>query len=176
MTEGYIMKSKLLASLSAAVIGAAISLPNPAIAFHGGGGFGGMHGGFGGGGMHFGGGGFAGTGMHFGGAPAGSFHGMVTGRSAFVPGAGRFGGGSLGGQRFAGNRFNNFRVNNFAFRHRFFSRHHQFRDFAFLGAPFAVAWNWPYDYGYGGCWQQVWSGYGWQWINVCTGYNYGYGY
>ena len=45
------MKSKLLGYLSAAVLGAAIALPTPAMAFRGGGGFGGMHGGFGGGGM-----------------------------------------------------------------------------------------------------------------------------
>jgi hypothetical protein len=34
---------------------------------------------------------------------------------------------------------------------------------------------WPY-YGYGGCWQQVWTGYGYQWVNVCNDYGYGYGY
>ena len=62
--------------------------------------------------------------------------------------------------------------NNFAFRNRFFIRHHHFRNFAFFGAPFAVG----YDYGYGGCWQQLWTGYGWQWVNLCNGYGYGYGY
>jgi hypothetical protein len=83
------MKSKSLAYLSAAALGAAITIATPAMAFHGGG--------FGGGGMHFGGGGFGGGGMHFGGVPGGGMHfggmpsrGMVTGRSAFVPGAGRF--------------------------------------------------------------------------------------
>lgn len=67
------MKSKLLAYLFAAALGAAITIATPAtpaMAFRGGGGFGGggMHfggGGFGGGGMHFGGGGFGGGGMHF---------------------------------------------------------------------------------------------------------------
>jgi hypothetical protein len=161
------MKSKLLGCLCAAVLAAVSALPTPAMAFRGGGGFGGMHGGFGGGGMHFG-GGFGGGGMHFGGFPGGGFHGgMVTGRSAFVPGAGRFAGASFAGQRFSGNRFNNF-----AFQNRIFFRHNHFRNFAFFGAPFAVG----YDYGYGGCWQQVWTNYGWQGVNLCNGYGYGYGY
>lgn len=163
------MKSKLLGYLSVAVLGAAIALPTPAMAFRGGGGFGGMHGGFGGGGMHFG-GGFGGGGMRFGGggfAGSGFRGGMVTGRSAFVPRAGRFAGAPFASQRFGVNKFNNF-----AFRNRFFIRHHHFRNFAFFGAPFAVG----YDYGYGGCWQQLWTGYGWQWVNICNGYGYGYGY
>src|SRR5664279_2275060 len=101
------MKSKLLGCLSAAMLGAVFALPTPAMAFRGGGGLGGMHGGFGGGGMHFD-GGFGGGGMHFGGFPGG----MVTGRSAFVPGAGRFAGAPFVGQRFSGNRFNNFAFRN----------------------------------------------------------------
>ena len=91
------MKSKPLAYLSAAALGAAITIATPAMAFRGGGGFGG-------GGMHFGGGGFGGGGMHFGGVPGGGMHfggmpsrGMVTGRSAFVPGAGRFAGAPFAG-------------------------------------------------------------------------------
>ena len=73
------MKSKSLAYLSATALGAAITIATPAMAFHGGG--------FGGGGMHF--GGVPGGGMHFGGMPS---RGIVTGQSAFVPGAGRFAG------------------------------------------------------------------------------------
>lgn len=41
------MKNNLIGCLSAAVLGAAIALSTPAMAFRGGGGFGGMHGGFG---------------------------------------------------------------------------------------------------------------------------------
>jgi hypothetical protein len=151
--------------------GRARSGNRPSNASHGiprGGGFGGMHGGFGGGGMHFG-GGFGGGGMRFGGgglAGGGFRGGMVTGRSAFVPGTGRFAGAPFASQRFGANRFNNF-----AFRNRFFIRHHHFRNFAFFGVPFAVG----YAYGYGGCWRQVWTGYGWQWVNVCSDYgSYGY--
>ena len=88
--------------------------------------------------------------------------GMVTGRSAFVPGAGRFAG------RFGVNRFNNFAFRRNAF---FFRHHHHFRNFAFVGAGLGLG-LWPY-YGYGGCWQQVWTG---QWVNVCNDYGYGYGY
>src|ERR1019366_2442166 len=111
------MKSKLLGYLSVAVLGAAIALPTPAMAFRGGGGFGGMHGGVGGGGMHFG-GGFGGGGSG-GGLSGGGFRGgMVTGRSVFVPGGNRFAAAPFAGQRFAVNRFNNFgvrnRFNNFA--------------------------------------------------------------
>ena len=113
-----------------------------------------------------------GGGMHFGGTPS---RGMVMGRSAFVPGAGRFAGVPFAGQRFGVNRFNNFafRRNAFFFRNRFFFRHHHhFRNFAFVGAGFGLG-LWPY-YGYGGCWQQVWTGYGYQWVNVCNDYGYGY--
>jgi hypothetical protein len=159
------MKSKSLAYHSAAALGAAITIATPAMAFHGGGGFGG-------GGMHFGGGGFGGGGMHFGGVPGGGMHfggmpnrGMVTGRSAFVPGAGRFAG------RFGVNRFNNFAFRRNAF---FFRHHHHFHNFAFVGAGLGLG-LWPY-YGYGGCWQQVWTGYEYQWVNVCNDYGYGYGY
>jgi hypothetical protein len=137
------MKNKLPSCLSVAVLGAAITLPTSAMAFRGGGG-----------GMHFGGGGFAGGGFR---------GGMVMGRSAFVPGAGRFAATPFAHQRFAVNR-------SFAFRNRFFFRHNpHFRNFLFVGAL-----GWPYysDYGYSGCWQQVWTGYGWQWANLC--YDYGY--
>ena len=48
------------------------------------------------------------------------------------------------------------------------------RNFAFVGAGLGLG-LWPY-YGYGGCWQQVWTGYGYQWVNVCNDYGYGYGY
>ena len=130
------MKNNLIGCLSAAVLGAAIALSTPAMAFRGGGGFGGMHGGFGGGGMHFGGGGFGGGGMRFsgGGFTGSGFRGgMVTGRSVFVPGGNRFAAAPFAGQRFAGSRFNHF-----AFRNRFFAGRHRFRNFAFFGAPFAV--------------------------------------
>ena len=104
--------------------------------------------------------------------------GMVTGRSAFFPGAGRFAAAPFAGRRFAVNRFNNFAFrhpfffrNRFFFQHHpFFFHHHHFRNFAFFGAPFAVGWGWPYYYD--GCWQQVWTGYGYQWVNVCYGYGY----
>ena len=49
------MKGKILVCLSAALLGAAIALPNPVMAFRSGGGFGGMCGGFGVDGVHFGG-------------------------------------------------------------------------------------------------------------------------
>jgi hypothetical protein len=127
-------------------LGAAIVTATPALAFRGGGGFhgGGMH--FGGGGMHMGGGP-----MHFGGG----------GRFFAAPFAGR-------------HMFNN-GFNSFGFRHHHFHdfafRHHRhFRNFAFIGAPYA------YDYGYDssddGCWRQLLTSYGWQWTNVC--YDYGY--
>ncbi len=106
------MKNNLIGCLSAAVLGAAIALSTPAMAFRGGGGFGGMHGGFGGGGMHFGGGRFGGGGMRFSGggfADSGFRGGMVTGRSVFVPGGNRFAAAPFAGQRFAGSRFNHFR-------------------------------------------------------------------
>ncbi|TPW00410.1 MAG: hypothetical protein USCAAHI_00136 [Beijerinckiaceae bacterium] len=128
-----------------ASLGAAIFVASPAVAFRGGGGFGGMHGG----GMHM--GGVPGGGMHFSGD--GFPGGMVTGRSVFVPGGGRFVGAPFAGQRFVGNRFNNFAFR----RNAFFFRHHHFRNFAVVGAPFF------YDYAaYGnGCWRQVWTSYGW---------------
>ena len=109
------MKNNLIGCLSAAVLGAAIALPAQTMAFRGGSGFGGMHGGFGGGGMHFGGGGFGGGGMRFGGggfAGGGFRGGMVTGRSVFVPGGNRFAGAPFagafrggGGMRFGGGGF-----------------------------------------------------------------------
>jgi hypothetical protein len=170
------MKSKLLGCLFATILGTTIALATPAMAFRGGSGFGGMHGGFGGGGMHF--GAFGSGGMHFGGMPGGGMRfggmprGVITGRSVFVPGGNRFVGAPFARQRFGFNRFNNFafRRNAFFFRNRFFFRHHHFRNFAFFGAPFAVGWGWPYYYD--GCWQQVWTGYGYQWGNVCYGYGY----
>jgi hypothetical protein len=48
-------EGRILGCLSAALLGAAIALPNPVMAFRSGGGFEGMRGGFGGDGMHFGG-------------------------------------------------------------------------------------------------------------------------
>jgi hypothetical protein len=107
--------------------------------------------------MHF--GGMPGGGMRFGGMPA---RGMFMGRSAFFPGAGRFAA-PFAGRRLAVNRFNNpffFHNRFFPFRHRFFRNH-----FFFAGVPFGVGY-------YGGCWRQVWTGYGYQWVNVCYGYGY----
>jgi hypothetical protein len=68
------------------------------------------------------------------------------------------------------------RFNNFAFRNRFFFRHHRFRNFAFFGAGVGLGLR-PYYYGYDGCWQPVWTGYGYRLVNVCyRNYGYGYGY
>jgi hypothetical protein len=170
------MKSKLLGCLSVAILAMTLAVATPAIAFRGG------MGGFGGGGMHIGGGGFGG-GMHFAGIPGGGMHfagmparGMFMGRSAFIPGAGRFAGAPFTSRRFAVNGFNNpfFFRNRFFFHNRFFPFGHRFfhNNFIFVGAPFAVGLG----YGYGGCWQQVWTGYGYQWVNVCYNYGYGYGY
>jgi hypothetical protein len=158
------MQTKLLGCLAA--MAAAMVVATPAMAFRGGGGFGGMHGGFAGGGMHFGGGGFGGP--HFGGGFRG---GMLTGRSVFVPGGGRFASAPLAGRRFFVNR-----SNNFAFRNRFFPFRHRFfrNNLFFVGAPFFEFGAWPYYYGYAaydGCWRQVWTPYGWQWSNIC--YDYG---
>jgi hypothetical protein len=135
--------------------------------FHGGGG-GGFHGG-GGGGFHGGGGGFgAGMhtggvgGMHFSGAPAGGMRfggvpggGMSAGRSVFAPGGNRFVGAPFVGRQFTHH-----------FRHSFaFRRHHHFRRFAFIGAPFTYA-------AYNGCWRKVWTAYGWRWADTCNDYGY----
>ena len=106
--------------LASATLGAALVASEPAAAFRGGfggggfhgGGFGGFHGG-GFGGFHGGGfGGFRGGGFGggFGGfrggfAGGGFGRGVMMGRSAFVPGAGRFAGGRFGA---FGNRFGTF--------------------------------------------------------------------
>lgn len=127
--------SKLFHCLSAVLLGAAIALPTPALAFRGGGGF---HGGFGG--FH---GGFGGFHSGFGG-----FHGgMIAGRSVFVPGGARFITGPFVGHG-----------------HRFVG----FRRFG-VGVPFYTGLGWPYYYGddYGGCYQRVWTTYGWQWAYLC---------
>jgi hypothetical protein len=47
-----------------------------------------------------------------------------------------------------------------------------------LGRRFFAFGAWPYYYdyaAYGGCWRQVWTGYGYQWTNICNDYGY-YGY
>ncbi|MGH6856759.1 MAG: hypothetical protein ACRECP_03705 [Methylocella sp.] len=152
------MKSSVLGCVSAALLGAAIALPTPAMA-RGGFGGGGMHGGFGGGGMHFGGGfgGFRGGGFRS--FRGGGFGPRFTGRSVAI---GRFDR-DHGFRRFG--RFD--RDDRFFLHHRFFRN-----NFFFVGAPFAAG----YDYGYGGCWRQIWTGYGYQWTNVCNGYGYNYGY
>jgi hypothetical protein len=169
------MMTKVFGWIAATAMGAAIVTTTPAMAFHGGGFGGGMHGGgFGGGfggGMH--GGGFGGGGAHFGGHgfTGGGFRGgMVTGRSVFVPGGNRFVGAPFAGQRFSGNRVNNFafRHNAFPLRNRFAFRHNHFRNFLFVGAPFLAGYAASGDY----CWRQAWTSYGWQWINVCDSYGY----
>jgi len=149
------MKGRLLVSFSASVLGAALTLATPAMAFRGGVGFGGMHGGFGGG-------------MHFSGMAS---RGMIMGRSAFVPGAGRFAPSPFAGRRFAGDRSNNFALRDpFSLRNRFFFRHHpRFRNFALLAG---LDWPYYYPYAYDGCWQQVWTEYGGQWVDACYGYGY----
>jgi hypothetical protein len=66
-------------------------------------------------------------------------------------------------------------IDRFDLDHRFFFRHHRFRNFAFFGAPFFGFGAWPYYYdyaAYGGCWRQVWTGYGYQWTNICNDYGY----
>jgi hypothetical protein len=141
------MKTKLLGCLAATVIGAASVIATPATAFRGGGGFGG--------------GGFRG--------------GMVTGRSAFVPGPNRFVGAPFAGRHAFVNRrfFDEGRRDRFEdrFRHRRFFAN-GLDNFAFIGVSFA------YDYAaYGnGCWRQVWTPYGWQWSNICYDYGDSYGY
>ncbi|MGH6846230.1 MAG: hypothetical protein ACREC0_01965 [Methylocella sp.] len=147
------MKSKLFGYLAATALGAAIALPTPTMA----------RGGFGGGGFHGGGGfgGMRGRGMHFGGMPGGFHGGMVTGRSVYVPGGNRFARAPFAGRSVFGNRFEDR-----------FEHHHRFRNFVFVGA---LGWPYYYDYGYGGCWRQAWTSYGWQWVNVCNDYgDYGY--
>jgi hypothetical protein len=153
------MKTKLIGCLAATVMAAAIVVATPALAFRGGGGFGGggFHGGFGGGGFHggFGSGGFRG--------------GMVTGRSAFVPGGNRFAGAHFAGRHAFVNRrfFDEGRRDRIEdrFRHRRLFVN-GFDDFAFFGVPFGYGYA---AYG-NGCWR--WDG--WQWINICYGYDYGY--
>ena len=147
------MKSKLVGRLVATALGAAIVATTPAMAFRGGGGFGGMHGG----GMHF-------RPMTFGGG-FGSFRGgMFAGPGVFAPGGHRFVGVPFTRRDNFADRFHHFPFErHFAFRH-----HHHFRDFALFGVPYAN------DYGYDGCWRQTWTPYGWSWRNIC--YDYGYGY
>jgi hypothetical protein len=84
------------------------------------------------------------------------------------------GGGHFGGfgPRFTGRSV---AIDRFDRDHRFFFRHHRFRNFAFFGAPFFGFGAWPYYYdyaAYGGCWRQVWTGYGYQWTNICNDYGY----
>ena len=91
--------------LASAALGAALVVSSPAVAFRGGGGFGGggFHGGFGGGGFR---------------------GGMVTGRSVFVPGGNRFVGAPFAGRHAFVNRrfFDEGRRDRFEdrFRHRRF--------------------------------------------------------
>jgi hypothetical protein len=180
------MNTKLLRCVAATAMTAASVVATPAIAFRGGGGFGGGHmmGGMGGHPM-----------MSMGGSMPGGR--MFTGRSVFVPGGNRFVGTPFAGQHaFVNRRFDEGRRGRIEdrmerrrdriedrregrrdriedrfedrFRHRRFFVN-RFDNFAFLGVPFA------YDYAaYGnGCWR--WDG--WQWINICSqygGYNYGY--
>jgi hypothetical protein len=182
------MKSRLIGLLSAAVLGAALTLPEPALAFrggsfggfHGGGGFGGFRGGFAGGGFSgfrggFAGGGFSGFrgGMPFGGARAFAAApawrgGMWAGRSVFAPGAGRFaawrGGWARPGWGWG---------RGWGWRHRGWGWGWPVGLGVGLGLGYA-AWGAPWWWGgyyYGDyCWRQTWTPYGWEWINVCYGY------
>jgi hypothetical protein len=152
------MNNKILNGLIAGALGATLALASPALAFHGGGGGGGMHGGGMGGGMH---GGGMGGGMHVGGMSGTHFGGMG-GRAHFS------------GSRFAGGHFVHAgfspRFSGFAFRHGAHFRHHaffhhRFHRFAFVGVPFAYA-------AYDSCWRRAWTPYGLQWVNVCGDYSY----
>jgi hypothetical protein len=147
------MKSNLVGCLAATALGAAIVATTPAVAFRGGGGFGGMSGG----GMRF-------HPMPFGGRFGGFGDRTFTRQNVFSPGGRRFVGVPLAGRDVFANRFHHFPFGRqFAFRH-----HRHFRDFAFLGVPYAS------DYGYDGCWRQTWTPYGWRWRNICYDYSYGY--
>ncbi|MBN9602608.1 MAG: hypothetical protein J0G33_06725 [Afipia felis] len=143
------MNKKFLNHLMAGVLGTALVIASPALAFRGGGG-GGMHGGGMGGGAHFGGGG----GMHFGAMGGGMHFGSM-----------RFNGGRFAVARFAPAGFSP-RISRFTFRDRSRFFHHRFHRFAFVGAPFVYA-----SY-YDSCWRRVWTPYGWNWIDVCGGYGY----
>jgi hypothetical protein len=73
--------------------------------------------------------------------------------------------GFAGGMRtFSGPRSFAFTGNRVAFAHHFPFHHHRFfrNRFFFVGAPFAYAY---YD---DGCYERVWTRWGWHWINVCT--------
>ena len=135
------MKNRALGCGAAAALAVSLLVATPAMAFRGGGGFGGMHMG----GMHMG-------GMHMGGMGFGrpAFRGgMFAGRSAFIPGGNRFVRGPFARHAFF-HRFS-----------RFGFRHHRFRNFAVFGAPFAFA---AYD---DVCWRLIWTPYGSRWANVC---------
>jgi hypothetical protein len=144
------MKTKLLGCLAA--MAAACVVATPAMAFRGGGGFGGGGHGIGG----------AGHMMSMGGDHFGP---MFAGRSMAMGGftrAGRFNWDDRFGRRVSrldrDDRFRRFHH----FHHRF--AFNGFDDFAFFGVPFAYGYA---AYG-NGCWR--WDG--WQWINIC--YDYGY--
>jgi hypothetical protein len=169
--EGGIGMSKLLKSLMAGTLGLTLALASPALGRGGGGG--GFGGGGGGGHGGFGGGGFGGGGMHggFGGMGGGMHGGFGGGGMHFGGGGMRFGG--MGGARFAhaafmpraGFGFQGARGFHHRFVHDRFFRH-RFNRFAFFGAPFVYAGY------YDGCWQRVWTPYGWSWANACGDYLY----
>jgi hypothetical protein len=167
---GIGMNNKLLSCLIVGALSTTLTLAPPALAFHGGGGGGGMHGGGGGGGMHGGGGGGGmhggmGGGMHAGGMGGGMHFGGMGGGARFgaMGGGMHFNGGRFAGTHFAHAGFSP-RFSRFAFRdHRFF--HHRFHRFAFIGAPYAYA-------AYDSCWSRAWTPYGLQWVNVCGDYGY----
>jgi hypothetical protein len=72
--------------------------------------------------------------------------------------------GHAGPVGFAGARSMAWRGNHVAFAHNgAFRRHHFFRNrFIFAGAPFAYAY---YD---NGCYERVWTRWGWRWTDVCS--------
>jgi len=139
------MSNNVLRYLIVGTLGATLALASPALAFHGGGGGGGMHGGGMGGGMHA---GSMGGSTHFSGMSGGP----------------HFSGSHFAGAPLAAHAALSPRFSRSGFRdHRFF--HHRFNRFAFFGAPFAYA-------GYDDCWREAWTRYGLRWVDVCGDYGY----
>lgn len=153
------MDHKFAKSFIAASLAVTLALAPPALARGGGGGGGG--GGHGGGGFGGGGHGGFGGGMHGGMGVGGMGGGAHFGGVGPGPGFGtRFAGGPhFGGAPFAhgvhGPRFSHFAGH----------RHFFHRRFAFAGGPYYYS-----DYGYDGCWRQVWTAYGPRWADVCGEY------
>jgi hypothetical protein len=164
------MNRKLVGCLASIALGTGLVTATPAVAFHGGGFGGGMHGGsFGGthigsfGGTHIGGFGGVHTGT-FGSTHSGNFGSFATTHNGSF---GEFGGAH--NDSFAGLHSRNLdrHSRNFADGAHLLRHHRHIRDFALLNPLF-------YDYGayYDGCDHEAWTPYGWRWSNVCYDYNY----